>query len=87
MRHVLNAAESLGDLPMPKREALISGVVLKGTTQMSTKEPKPEKDQAAFEPRITEDRTGGGVIILVPNRAPRGWPAMPRKEDEPDKKQ
>src|SRR5271156_5932027 len=34
---------------------------------MSTKEPKPEKDQAAFEPRITEapwptgDRTGGGV--------------------------
>jgi hypothetical protein len=54
---------------------------------MSTKESKPEKDQAAFEPRITEDRTGGGVIILVPNRAPRGWPAMPRKEDEPDKKQ
>ena len=54
---------------------------------MSTKESKPEKDQAAFEPRITEDRTGGGVIILVPNRAPSGWPAMPRKEDEPDKKQ
>jgi hypothetical protein len=63
------------------------GVVLKGKTQMSTKESKPEKDQASFEPRITEDRTGGGVIILVPNRAPRGWPAMPRKEDEPDKKQ
>lgn len=60
---------------------------------MPTQEPKPETDQAAFEPRITEapwptaDRTGGGVIILIPNKAPRGWPAMvPPKDDDPDKK-
>ena len=54
---------------------------------MSTKEPKPERDQAAFEPRMTEGRTGGATIILVPNRAPRGWPAMvPPKDDVPDKK-
>ena len=82
-----NAAESLGDLPMPKSMNECSGMALKGKIPMSTTEPKAEKDQAAFEPRITEDRTSGGVIILIPNRAPRGWPAMvPRKDDEPDKK-
>ena len=66
-----------------------SDSALKGKTQMSTKESKPERDPAAFEPRITEapwpteDRTDGGVIILVPNSAPRGWPAMvSRKEDD-----
>ena len=60
---------------------------------MSTKETKPEKDQAAFEPRIieapwpAEDHSGGTTIILVPNKAPRGWPAMvPPKNDDPAKK-
>ena len=82
------SAESLGDLPMPKSMNECSGMALKGETPMSTTEPKAEKDQAAFEPRITEDHSGGTTIILVPNKAPRGWPAMvPRKDDELDKKQ
>ena len=72
---------------MPKSMNECSGVALKGKTPMSTTEPKTEKDQGAFKPRITEDHSGGTTIILVPNKAPRGWPAMvPRKEDEPDKK-
>jgi len=39
-------------------------------------------------PWPTEDRSGGAVIIFIPNKAPRGWPAMaPPKDDEADTEQ
>lgn len=51
-----------------------------------TDEQKSEAVQPVAESQVSEPtppNEGGPVVLFIPRRAPRGWPILPERRDDP----